>query len=230
MMALQLHSLRSIIVFVILCVLPSASLAAEIVGKVTLSGKPAADLVISIEGLKLEGPPDAAIQVIDHRNLNFTPHVLVVRVGSTVHFQNSDGMPCRIYSISPTGMFVLGRHEDRPMTVTFDQPGVVEVRCADHHQIYAYIIVKENPYFAITDAKGRYRISGVSPGHHTIQAWYEGSVVKTQKIEVGQKKLTVDFRASLPQTRTPEEQPLAGSPADDATGANPSLTFLEDIR
>ncbi len=180
------------------------ALAAQIVGKVVLSGKPGADAVISIEGLQVSGPAEQTVDVIDHRNLNFTPHVLVVRAGSTVQFKNSDGMPCRIYSISPAGVFVLGRQDGKPMTLTFDRPGVIEVRCADHGRIYAYIIVKENPYFAVTDPKGRFKIATVPPGHYTLQAWYEGQVVGRRNIVVGNTELKVNFKAARPQAQTRE--------------------------
>ncbi len=178
--------------------------AADIAGKVVLSGKPAGEVVVSIEGLRVEGAAEPIVYVIDHRNLNFVPHVLVVRVGSTVQFKNSDGMPCRIYSISPAGVFVLGRQDGKPMTVTFDRTGVIEVRCADHGRIYAYVVIKENSFFALTDGKGLYEISNVPPGRYTLQVWYEGAVAKSRTITVGTKRLHVDFRASRPQTKARE--------------------------
>jgi len=35
------------------------------------------------------------------------------------------------------------------------------------------ILVLENPYFAKADAKGRYTIANVPPGHYTLVAWQE---------------------------------------------------------
>jgi hypothetical protein len=81
--------------FTALLTLSRAAPATDLVGKVVLSGEAMADVVISTEGLKLEGPRDPTVYVIGHRNLNFVPHVLVVRVGAAVRFENSDGMPCR---------------------------------------------------------------------------------------------------------------------------------------
>ncbi len=197
--------------------------AAEVTGKVVLSGAPTAEVVVSIEGLKLEGATDQIVYVIDHRNLNFVPHVLVVRAGSTVQFKNSDGMPCRIYSISPAGIFVLGPQDGKPMTITFDRPGVIEVRCADHGQIYAYVVIKENPLFALTDGKGRYEISNVPPGRYTLQVWYEGAVVKSKTITVGAKNLTVDFRASRPPTKAREKQASDQAAFDSTAKLWPAL-------
>ncbi len=195
--------------------------AAEVTGKVVLSGAPTAEVVVSIEGLKLEGATDQAVHIIDHRNLNFVPHVLVVRAGSTVQFKNSDGMPCRIYSISLAGVFVLGRQDGKPMTVTFDRPGVIEVRCADHGRIYAYVIVKENPHFALTDPKGRYQILNVPPGRYTLQIWYEGAAVESRTIIVGTKRLNVDFRATWPQARAQDGKGVDPTAFDSIAAALP---------
>lgn len=182
-----------------LLTLASAGLASEVTGKVLLSGQPVANVVISIENLKEEAPPDTAVYVVDHRNLDFVPHVLVIRSGARVRFENSDGMPCHIYSTSPAGNFALRSRDGKPMTITFDQPGIIVVRCAEHGRIYAYIIIRENPYFALTGPKGRYKLSNLSPGRYTLQAWYEGRVIETRTIEVGNKALKVDFTAARPE-------------------------------
>lgn len=200
--------------------------AAEIVGKVVLSGEPVADVVISIEELKIEGPPDEPVYVIDHRGLNFVPHVLVVRAGTVVRFENTDGMPCRIYSISPAGIFVLRRQDGKPMTITFDRPGVIEIRCAEHGRLYAYVVVKENPYFALTDPRGRYEISNVPPGRYTLQAWYEGTVIKRKTLGVGAEKLTVDFQAPRPQPKAREGRALESISLDPLVDTLPASPFL----
>ncbi len=207
-MRIKRHFRTALFAFAALLAHSPAASAGDISGKVVLSGERTASVVVSIEGLKVEYVADQAVYVIDHQNLNFVPHVLAVRVGATVQFKNSDGMPCRIYSISPAGVFVLGRQDSKPMTVTFDRPGVIEIRCVEHSRIYAYVVVKENPLFALTDARGRYEISNVSPGRYTLQIWYEGAVVKSRTITVGTKRLNVDFRASRPQAKAREKQAL----------------------
>ncbi|MFQ5776577.1 MAG: carboxypeptidase regulatory-like domain-containing protein [Terriglobia bacterium] len=193
------------VAFAVLLALSPAAPAAEIVGKVVLSGKPAAEVVVSIEGVRVGGPADDTVYVIDHRDLRFVPHVLVVRARTTVEFKNGDGMPCRFYSISPAGIFVLRNGEKKPQTITFDRPGVIEVRCAEHSWLYAYVVVKENPYFALTNPKGRYQISHVPPGRYMLQAWYEGTVVKRKIIEVGRAKRTINFEALQPSPKARTE-------------------------
>lgn len=195
--------------------------ASDVTGKVVLSGRPAADVIVSIEGLSLPQPPDVTIHVVDHRNLDFVPHILVIRPGTKVRFENSDGMPCHIYSISPAGTFALRGHSGEPMTMTFDQPGVIVIRCADHSRIYAYIIVRENPFYAVTDRRGRYRLSGVPSGHYSLQAWYEGAVIETRSIEVSSKQLKADFTAYRPQPQAQNPAPASIAVASAERDATP---------
>lgn len=203
--------------------------ASEITGKVVLSGKAVADAVISIEGIRQESSSAGAVSVMDHHGLNFVPHVLVIRTGSAVRFENRDGMPCRIYSISPAGNFVLRPPDGQPMTITFDRAGVIEIRCADHSRLYAYVLVRENPFFALTDRKGQYKIAHVPPGRYTLQAWYEGQVIESKVIKVGTDKRTIDFKASLPQRRASKEPAPDLSAHDLAPAVLPSSFSSESL-
>ena len=62
--------------------------------------------------------------VMAQQNIQFSPYVLVVPVGSTVSFPNRDKVRHHVYSFSAPKKFELklyGRDETR--TVTFDKPG-----------------------------------------------------------------------------------------------------------
>ena len=37
----------------------------------------------------------------------------------------------------------------------------------------AFIRVDRNPFHAVTDAQGGYRIAKVPPGQHTVEVWHE---------------------------------------------------------
>ena len=41
----------------------------------------------------------------------------------------------------------------------------------------AFILVFSHPFFAMTDADGRYRIDNVPPGTYSVIAWNEGMLV-----------------------------------------------------
>ena len=134
---------------------------------------------------------------MDQRNLEFRPHVLPVLVGSTVQFPNNDEVDHNIFSMSRTKKFNLGSYKPGDSkAVVFDKPGIVELRCDVHAEMAAYILVMENPYFAVTDQKGSYRIPEdaylqqvglanlpeLAPGKYVIRTWHEK--LKTQKESV----------------------------------------------
>ena len=61
--------------------------------------------------------------------------------------------------------------------VRFDSPGIVRVFCDIHSHMNAFILVFSHPFFAMTDADGRYRIDNVPPGTYNVVAWNEGRLV-----------------------------------------------------
>ena len=53
---------------------------------------------------------------------------------------------------------------------------VVNVSCDVHKWMSAFIWVRDNPYYAVTDEKGEFTISNVPTGKVGIVAWHEGAV------------------------------------------------------
>ena len=130
----------------------------------------------------LESAPRGAFEVnevdraiMDQRNETFVPHVLAVTTGTTVDFPNSDTFYHNVFSLSKTQRFDLGRYAaGRSRSVRFDRPGIVRVFCDIHSHMNAFILVFSHPFFAMTDADGRYRIENVPPGTYNVVAWNEG--------------------------------------------------------
>ena len=113
--------------------------------------------------------------VLDQRNQTFVPHLLAITTGTTVDFPNSDQIYHNVFSLSKTKAFDLGRYaagHSRP--VVFDRPGIVRVFCDIHSHMNAFILVFNHPFFAITDAEGRYHIDSVPAGSYNVIAWNEG--------------------------------------------------------
>ena len=100
--------------------------------------------------------------ILDQINLAFVPDLIVVPVGSTVEFPNSDSVSHQIYSFSPTKRFQLPLYHGKPYPpVHFDQAGIVTLGCNIHDRMVGYIYVTDAQYFGRTDAHGVWSASAI---------------------------------------------------------------------
>ncbi len=123
--------------------------------------------------------------VLDQKNETFLPYVLAVTVGSTVDFPNDDRTYHNVFSLSKPKRFDLGRYpRGQSRSVRFDKPGIVRVFCEIHSQMSAWILVFAHPYFATTDAAGRYHVDDVPAGSYTLAVWNDGEVRARREVRV----------------------------------------------
>ena len=118
------------------------------------NGRPVEDAVVMADASGRAAPP-ATRFVINQRNMQFVPYVLVVPVGSTIEFGNLDPFRHHVYSFSPAKKFELklfGQGETRP--VRFDRPGLVSIGCNIHDSMQAFIQVVDTPFARKSDRAG----------------------------------------------------------------------------
>jgi hypothetical protein len=72
------------------------------------------------------------------------------------------------------------------------EPGDVLVLCNIHMEMEGHIVVVRDPFFAVTDRDGRYRIADVPPGRYTVKVWRRSWLTHEQTAEVGDGPATVD--------------------------------------
>ncbi len=161
------------------------------------------DFVVYITGpvgTNHPAPADKPLQVvttrkISQKNAMFTPHVLPVLVGTTVEWPNHDSIFHNVFSYSEPKQFDLGLYQNPDVkSVTFDQPGRVDVFCSIHSTMNCVVLVLENPYFCATDAKGAYVISNIPPGTYKLKAWHERLPSQVREITVSE---TGDVKADF---------------------------------
>ncbi len=139
----------------------------------------------------LEGsfPPDVAAPVarIVQRDLAFIPGLLPVRVGTRVEFPNEDKTYHNVFSFSRPKRFDLGRYRaDEAATPfqIFDQAGLVTLRCDIHEHMRAAVLVLDTPFFAVTDAEGRFRLEGAPAGRFILKAWIDSRTTRALPVEI----------------------------------------------
>ena len=104
-----------------------------------------------------------------------------------MEFPNLDDTYHNIFSYSPAKRFDLGRYppdENPPPSVLFDKAGLITLRCDIHEHMRGLILVLDTPYFTITDADGRYRLTDLPAGHFIIKAWVNSKTTRERPVDL----------------------------------------------
>jgi plastocyanin len=169
--------LRSLVLLAasVLCTTVIRAAAFDLLGTVRVGNHPEANVVVWLDAPGAPPMPQHERYVLDQRELNFSPHVLAVRVGATVEFPNSDRVYHNVFSFRNGKRFDLGLYPIGSMKrVHFDQPGLSRIFCNIHPHMAAYVMAVESPYFSVSDKTGAFTISSVAPGSYTYHAWRAG--------------------------------------------------------
>jgi len=164
-------------------------------GVVRANGRPARDVVVWLDDTRPIVPP-AAPAVLDQRNLEFLPRLLVVPVGTTVEMPNSDRVFHNVFSFHNGKRFDLGLYPaGTRRRVTFDQPGVSRVFCNIHPTMAAYVVAVPSMRFAVTGADGRFAIDGVEGDRLGYSLWRAGSEPQRGVLSVASgQPVTLEWR------------------------------------
>lgn len=128
---------------------------------------------IAVKDAKLKLPEKPI--VLDQIACVFEPHVILLPVGSTVEYLNSD-------SISHNVRTLARKHEAINKTLApggkesqlLDQGAdKIEIKCDLHPWMNAWLFVADTPYATVTDAEGKFQIEGLPPGEHKLVLWHE---------------------------------------------------------
>lgn len=128
----------------------------------------------------LPGTPTLPFPVRDHytllqKNRMFTPHLLVIPVGSVVQFPNADPFFHNVFSLFDGKRFDLGLYEaGSSKSVKFSREGVSYIFCNIHPEMSAVILTLSTPLYAIADGKDVFDLHNIPPGNYTLHIWMEG--------------------------------------------------------
>lgn len=149
-----------------------------------------ANVVIKLVGAPPPAnPPPPATALIDQVGCRYDPHVLAVPAGSKVRFKNSDLVLHNVHGHAVpeerTRFNYAMPRKDQVIPRKLKKPGVIRLGCdAGHTWMTAWIHVTEHPWVAVTANDGRFELTGVPPGEHTLQIWHEVAGVRTLPVTV----------------------------------------------
>ena len=129
--------------------------------------------------------PEPARAEINTADKEFSPHVLVLPVGSTVTFPNHDPFNHNVFSLSEANPFDLGLYgRGETKAVKFSRPGIVRIFCNVHPGMSALVVVRDNPYYSQPSSDGSFTIDAVPAGRYVLHAWHERAPEVSRDITV----------------------------------------------
>jgi plastocyanin len=162
---------------------PAASV--ELRGTAWVGEHREANVVVWVDAPQAPLLPPPAGMVLDQRNLAFSPHVLAVRVGTSVEFPNNDRVFHNVFSWRDGKRFNLGMYPvGASKRQTFDRPGLSRIFCNIHPNMAAYVMAVDSSYFAVSDAKGAFTLPLLPPGTYTYHAWRPGGTSLTGSVSL----------------------------------------------
>lgn len=136
-------------------------------------------------------PVPAAPVVIDQKGCQYHPHVLGIRVGQTLKLKNSDGLLHNVHALpkvnTPFNMAMPANRTEADSKFGKEE-GMFLIKCDVHGWMSAYVGVFSNPFFAVSGADGKFKISGLPPGTYDVEAWHEKLGTKSMKVTVAAAK------------------------------------------
>lgn len=114
--------------------------------------------------------------VLDNRECRFGPRMLAVRTGQTVEFKNSDPVAHNVAVFARRNQpFSEIVPATQPIRKTFSRAETEPIRvdCSIHAWMRSYLLISDHPYTAVTDADGRFRITGLPAGEWKFRFWHE---------------------------------------------------------
>jgi len=142
--------------------------------------RPADKMVTKFEAAQIH-PDDAkrkpAEVVIDQPCCMFEPRVTCVRVGDKIVVKNPAPVPHNFFwSSDKNGEF----NQTIPKMGEFKMPEAlkpeappIQYKCTIHGWMTGYVRIFEHPYYAVTDADGKFEIKNAPVGKYRIVYWHE---------------------------------------------------------
>lgn len=141
--------------------------------------------VVTLVGITKGKPFSKEAPVLDQRLCVFVPHVVVVGANAVMKTLNSDDINHNIHAhgeLNPeSNNIVSPKGEGKAQ---FTEPERIPIRCDMHTWMRAYIVVVDNPYFAVTGEDGAFKIDNIPAGTYKLTVWHETLGEQTKEVVI----------------------------------------------
>lgn len=166
--------------------IPTCGTAKEIQKIILGKDRGVANAVVKIIGAKGTLEPEKGR--LDQINCEFVPHVQVLPVGSALILTSSDPVLHNshgFYEDGSTAFNIAVPIMGMEVSQKLNRAGTIKLRCdAGHTWMSAYVVVTEEPFYALTDANGNFELEDLPPGNYQIEIWQEWLGLHREPLEI----------------------------------------------
>jgi hypothetical protein len=117
--------------------------------------------------------------VIDQPCCMFEPHVVALREGQELEVKNSANISHNVNvlggALGPNINPILPPNKSVEMKDIKARPSVINISCSIHPWMKGYVWVFKSPYFAVTDADGKFEIKNAPARKYRLVIWQEST-------------------------------------------------------
>jgi len=131
--------------------------------------------------------------VFDQRGCEYRPFVLAFPAGSTIQVLNSDRVLHNVHVMgkaNPQTNRAMPRFQ-KQLAWRVERPEwPIPVKCDVHPWMRAYWLAMDHPYYAVTEASGRFRIDDLVPGDYAVDLWHPALGSKVEQVTIRSRETT----------------------------------------
>ena len=165
-------------------------------------GQGVADTLVYLAGVPSgkDWPADGKKPVLNNVKCRFEPGMQVIRAGA-LDVGNKDPVlhNTHAYYGKRTAFNMALPNQNQVISTQLPKAGTVRVDCDAHGWMEGWIIVRDNPYYALTGADGKFTITGIPPGTYNLVTLQPYSILIEQPVTVVAGKasnLTIELKAA----------------------------------
>ena len=150
-----------------------------------------AEVVIEVKGVEgdkfaFDVPKEG--YVMRQKDCQFKPNLLVIPSGKEIQVYNDDPVG---HNVNTGDWNMMQPAGPDPIVRPIDNKAPLKIGCNIHSWMEAWIYPVQNPFFAVTDEKGGFEITGIPPGKYRVNIWHAS---------LGRKSARLTFQAGKTTT------------------------------